>query len=76
MGKFVAQISFYFSQRQKNLYDKQTNTTLLPSEVSDNIEEENDFQIKSGSPKEDDRCPRRIAAQNADLIRNLRNHYW
>ena len=47
---------------------------LVPLEVSDNFEEENDFQMKNGSPKEDDRRPRRIAAENADLIRNLKNH--
>ena len=47
---------------------------LVPSEVSDNFEEENDFQIKNGSAKEDDGRPRRIVAQNADLIRNLQNH--
>ena len=47
---------------------------LVPLEVSDNIEEENDFQSKNGSAQEDGRRPRRIAAQNADLIRNLQNH--
>ena len=47
---------------------------LVPLEFSDNFEEENDFQIKNGSAKKDDRRPRRIAAQNADLIRNLQNH--
>ena len=47
---------------------------LVPLEVSDNFEEENDFQIKNGSAKEDDRRPRRIAAQNTNLIRNLQNH--
>ena len=47
---------------------------LVPLEVSDNFEEENDFQMKNGSPKEDDRRPRRIASENADLIRNLKNH--
>ena len=47
---------------------------LVPLEVSDNFEKENDFQMKNGSPKEDDRRPIRIAAQNADLIRNLKNH--
>ena len=47
---------------------------LLSVEVSDNFEEENDFQIKNGSAKEDDGRPRRIVAQNADLIRNLQNH--
>ena len=41
---------------------------LVPLEVSDN------FQIKNGSAKEDDGRPRRIVAQNADLIRNLQNH--
>ena len=46
---------------------------LVPLEVSDNFEEENDFQIKNGSSKEDDRCPRRKSAQNANLIRNLQN---
>ena len=43
---------------------------LVPLEVSDNIEEENYLQSKNGSAKEDDRRPR-IAAQNADSIRNL-----
>ena len=43
---------------------------LVPLEVSDNIEEENNFQSKNGSAQEDGRRPR-IAAQNADLIRNL-----
>ena len=47
---------------------------LVPLEVSDNIEEENNFQSKNGSAQEDGRRPRRIAAQNADLIRNLQNH--
>ena len=47
---------------------------LVPLEVSDNFEEENNFQIKNGSTKEDDRRPRRIAEQNSDLIRNLQNH--
>ena len=47
---------------------------LVPLEVSDNIEEENGFQSKNGQAKEDDRRPRRIAVQNADLIRNLLNH--
>ena len=47
---------------------------LVPLEVSDNIEEENDFQSKNGSAQEDGRRRRRIAAQNADLIRNLQNH--
>ena len=47
---------------------------LVPLEVSDNFEKENNFQIKNGSAKEDDRRQRRIAAQNADLIRNLQNH--
>ena len=46
---------------------------LVPLEVSDNFEEENDFQIKNGSAKEDDRRPRRIVAQNAELIINLQN---
>ena len=46
---------------------------LVPLEVSDNFEEENDFQIKNGSAKKDDRRPRRIAKQNANLIRNLQN---
>ena len=49
---------------------------LVPLEVSDNFEEENDFQIKNGSAKEDARRPRRIAAQNAELIRNLQKHQW
>ena len=44
---------------------------LVPLEVSDNFEEENDFQIKNGLAKEDDRGPRRIAAQNTDLVRSL-----
>ena len=47
---------------------------LLPLEVSDNIEEENDFESKNRSAIEDDRRPRRIAAQKADLIRNFQNH--
>ena len=47
---------------------------LLPLEVIDYFEEENDFQIKNGSAKEGDRRPKRIAAQNADLIRNLQHH--
>ena len=46
---------------------------LAPLSVSDNFEEKNDFQIKNESAKEDDRRPRRIAAQNTDLIRNLKN---
>ena len=49
---------------------------LVPLEVSDNIEEENDFQSKNGSSQEDGRRPRRIAAQNAELIRNLQKHQW
>ena len=49
---------------------------LVPLEVSDNFEEENDFQIKNGSAKKDDRRPRRIAKQNANLIRNLQNRQW
>ena len=47
---------------------------LVPLEVSDNFEEENNFQIKNESAKEDDKRLSRIAAQNADLIRNLQNH--
>ena len=47
---------------------------LLPLEVTDYFEEENDFQIKNESAKEGDRRPKRIAAQNADLIRNLQHH--
>ena len=48
---------------------------LVPLEVSDNFEEENDFQIKNGSAKEDDRQLRRTAAQNADFAKpNLQNH--
>ena len=47
---------------------------LVPVDVSDNFEEEDDFQIKNGSAKEDDRRLRRMAAQNAELIRNLQNH--
>ena len=45
---------------------------LIPSEVSDNFQEENNFENESA--KEDDKRPRRVAAQNADLIRHLQNH--
>ena len=41
---------------------------LVPLEVSDNFEQENDFQIKNGSAKKDYRRPRRTAKQNADLF--------
>ena len=46
---------------------------LIPSEVSDSFEEEIDLESENESAKEDDRCLR-IAAQNADLIRNFQNH--
>ena len=46
---------------------------LIPLEVSDNFAEENDFESENISANEGGRCPRRIAAQNADLIRNLQN---
>ena len=47
---------------------------LVPLEVTDYFEKENYFQVKNGSAKEGDRRPKRIAAQNDDLIRNLQNH--
>ena len=47
---------------------------LIPLEVSENFAEENNFESENISANEGDRCPRRIAAQNADLIRNLQNH--
>ena len=47
---------------------------IVALEVSDNFEEENDFKIKNGSAKKDGRRPRRIVAQNANLIRNFQNH--
>ena len=60
-----AELVVFQSKTKKTCMISRPIQHLVPSEVSDNFEEENDFKMKNVSAKEDDRRPRRITAQNA-----------
>ena len=46
----------------------------IPSEVSDNFEEDNHFEYENELAKEDQGCLRRVASENANLISHLQNY--
>ena len=57
-----AELVVFQSKTKKTCMISRPIQHLVPSEVSDNFEEENDFKIKNVSAKEDDRRPRKITA--------------
>ena len=62
-----AELIVFQPKTKKTCVRNRTIPHLIPSEVSDNFEEEKENELA----KEDVRHPRRVAVQNADLMKHL-----
>ena len=76
MGISWLRVGYISVKSKENFLIKKPIQPSIPLEVSDNYEEESDFENENELVKEDSRHPTRVAAKNANLFRYLQKRWW